>query len=59
VPGVPWYWEAATAMDELLEKMTMYQELGADRMVIGIPTDKIDDASRGLAALATLIDRFA
>jgi probable F420-dependent oxidoreductase len=59
VPGVPWYWEDATAMDQLLEKMTMYQELGADRMVVGIPTDNIGDATRGLASLATLIDRFA
>jgi hypothetical protein len=57
--GVPWYWENPAAMDALLEKAALYQGLGADRLVVGIPTDGLDNAARGLDALATLADRLA
>jgi alkanesulfonate monooxygenase SsuD/methylene tetrahydromethanopterin reductase-like flavin-dependent oxidoreductase (luciferase family) len=59
MPGNPWYWEDADAMRSLLEKAATYQELGAQRIVVGVPMDTLDNTSRGLDALATLIDRFA
>jgi probable F420-dependent oxidoreductase len=57
--GVPWYWENIAAMDALLGKAALYQGLGADRIVVGIPTDGLDNASRALDALATVTDRLA
>ena len=59
MPGNPWYWEDAEAMRSLLEKAAHYQELGAQRIIVGVPMDNLDNTTRGLDALATLIDRFA
>jgi probable F420-dependent oxidoreductase len=59
MPGASWYWQDAAAMEELLQKAAAYQELGVQRIVVGIPMDTLDNATRGLDALATLIDRFA
>jgi probable F420-dependent oxidoreductase len=59
MPGVPWYWEDAEAMRALTAKAAAYQELGAARIVVGIPMDTLENATRGLDALATLIDFFA
>lgn len=59
MPGVPWYWEDANAMSDLEKKAATYQELGAQRIIVGIPMDTLDNTTRGLDALATLIDRFA
>jgi probable F420-dependent oxidoreductase len=59
MPGVPWYWEDAAAMDALIEKAEKYQSLGAQRIVVGIPMDELDNTTRGLDALAPLVDRFA
>jgi probable F420-dependent oxidoreductase len=59
MPGVPWYWDDADAMSALLEKAATYQELGAERIVVGVPMDTLDNTTRGLDALATLTDRFA
>ena len=59
MPGNPWYWEDAAAMRSLLEKAAHYQELGAQRIIVGVPMDNLDNTTRGLDALATLIDRFA
>ncbi len=59
MPGASWYWEDAAAMDELVQKAGAYQELGVQRIVVGIPMDTLDNATRGLDALATLTGRFA
>lgn len=59
MPGNPWYWEDAEAMRSLVEKAAHYQELGAQRIIVGVPMDNLDNTTRGLDALATLIDRFA
>ena len=59
MPGNPWYWEDAAAMRSLLEKAAHYQELGAQRIIVGVPMDNLDNTTRGLDSLATLIDRFA
>lgn len=59
MPGNPWYWEDAEAMRSLLEKAAHYQELGAQRIIVGVPMDNLDNTTRGLDSLATLIDRFA
>ncbi|HEY2286089.1 MAG TPA: TIGR03619 family F420-dependent LLM class oxidoreductase [Streptosporangiaceae bacterium] len=59
MPGNPWYWEDAQAMDTLLEKAAAYQELGVQRIIVGVPMDSLDNLTRGLDALATIIDRFA
>jgi hypothetical protein len=56
---VPWYWEDANAMSDLEKKAATYQELGAQRIIVGIPMDTLDNTTRGLDALATLIDRLA
>jgi probable F420-dependent oxidoreductase len=59
MPGNPWYWEDAEAMRSLLEKAENYQELDCQRIIVGVPMDNLDNTTRGLDALATLIDRFA
>jgi probable F420-dependent oxidoreductase len=59
MPGVPWYWEDQAAMDALLERAGSYQALGADRIVVGVPMDDLDNTTRGLDVLATLVPRFA
>jgi probable F420-dependent oxidoreductase len=59
MPGNPWYWDDDDAMRSLLEKASAYQELGAQRIIVGVPMDNLDNTTRGLDALSTLTDRFA
>jgi probable F420-dependent oxidoreductase len=59
MPGTPWYWENEGAMTELIKTASTYQELGARRIVVGVPMDDLGNTTRGLDALAGLVDRFA
>ena len=47
------------AWTALVERAENYRELGADRIVVGVPMDDLDNTTRGLDVLAELIPRFA
>jgi hypothetical protein len=58
-PRNPWYFEASEAMDALLQRAELYQSLGAQRLVVGIPMADVGTITRSLDSLATMVDRFA
>jgi probable F420-dependent oxidoreductase len=59
MPGRPWYWEDAAAMDDLVATLDKYQALEVKRIMIGVPVETLDRTTRGLDVLATLVDRYA
>jgi hypothetical protein len=46
-------------MDALLQRAELYQSLGAQRLVVGIPMADAETITRSLDSLATMVDRFA
>ncbi len=45
-------------MDVLLEKAELYQSMGAQRLVVGIPMADLGTITRSLDSLASVADRF-
>jgi alkanesulfonate monooxygenase SsuD/methylene tetrahydromethanopterin reductase-like flavin-dependent oxidoreductase (luciferase family) len=57
-PRNPWYFEDNEAMDVILEKAELYQSMGAQRLVVGIPMADLGTITRSLDSLASVADRF-
>jgi hypothetical protein len=57
-PRNPWYFEDNEAMDVLLERAELYQSMGAQRLVVGIPMADLGTITRSLDSLASVADRF-
>lgn len=57
-PRNPWYFENNEAMDVILEKAELYQSMGAQRLVVGIPMADLGTITRSLDSLASVADRF-